>query len=195
MPLRRPRCLKEPGDVLFNNKPSRKEDRPIQENNEAILRSNRIDHLNTLTETNQNHMTENNDENPDIPEHPDGLPFPSGGIQAREGPTGHQRIEGEAAEFIYAGFEEIVKVVVETTYHDLGKSTRNHRAILQDQGGDVHLAGGGEGTLWIDLDYGWDEALSALEAFTEKRQPNDEQVTEDVIEGEEEYRRLRASMN
>lgn len=148
-------------------------------------------------------------ENNEIPEHPDGIPFPPGGIQAIEGPHGHQRIVGQAAKFIYPGFDQIVRVVLKTTYHHgLGESDLTYRAILQDMEGDVHLSGGehgwdggtylagaGENLCWIDLDYGWVDAIAAIDAFIEKHSGSDDMATGKVVEGKEEYYRLRASMN
>jgi hypothetical protein len=137
-------------------------------------------------------MDEHDDE---IPPHPDGLSFPEGGIQTREGPKGHQRVIGDGARFIYAGFEEVLKVVVETTYHDLGKTKRAYRAILQDERGDIHLGGGGGEVDWIDLDYGWEDALTQVESLIEHDVEEDEEATTEVVEGEERYQALRAQMN
>jgi len=131
----------------------------------------------------------------DIPDHPDGLPFPEGGIQAIEGPNGHQRILGEAARFIYAGFDEIVKVVVRVTNHDTEDTNRYYRAILRDERGGVHLGGGDGDTDWIDLDYGWTGALEKVEDLIEPTSNKEDNTSMDVLEGEEEYRQLRAQMN
>jgi hypothetical protein len=141
------------------------------------------------------------DDGDDTLEHPDGIPFPEGGIQAVEGPDGHQRVEGQGAEYLYAVFREVVRVVVEVTYHDLGQSDRTYRAILQDEGGDIHLAGGdtsseGPGPSWIDLDYGWEEALAKVDDFLQPNPSEDkEDVSFEVVRGEETYRQLRAQMN
>jgi len=135
------------------------------------------------------------DEHDEIPDHPDGLPFPEGGIQTREGPKGHRRVIGDGARFIYAGFEEIVKVVLEVTYHDLEKTSRSYRAILQDKDGDIHLGGGGGEDDWIDLDYGWEDALAQVGTFMEIDLSDDEESSAEVVEGAEEYRTLRAQMN
>jgi hypothetical protein len=80
------------------------------------------------------------DDGDNTPDHPDGLPFPESGIQAVKGPNehqridGHQRIEGKSAECIYAGFDELAKVVIETTYYGTyngsGETERTYRAIL-----------------------------------------------------------------
>lgn len=142
---------------------------------------------------NESNMSESEDE---MPDHPDGLPFPKDGIQAEEGPNGHQRITGEAAQFIQPGFEEVLKVVVEVAYQDIGDKSRSYRTILQDQGGDIHLGGGGDEYNWIDLDYGWEDALAEIEDFI---QPNPSEEQEDtsfeILEGEEAYRKLRSQLN
>jgi len=136
------------------------------------------------------------DDGPDMPEHPDGLSFPEGGIEAVEGPNGHQRITGEAARFIYAGFEEVVKIVVEVTYHDIDDRSRSYRSVLQDEEGSIHLSGGGSEHDWIDLDYGWQDALAKIEDFL---QPGATEkggnASFEIVEGEEEYRQLRAQLN
>jgi hypothetical protein len=135
------------------------------------------------------------DEGSEIPEHPDGIPYPEGGIQAVEGPDGHQRVTGEAARFIYAGFEEVVKIVVEVTYHDIDNRSRSYRSVLQDQEGGVHLGGGGGEQDWIDLDYGWQDALAKIEDFIQIDLSEDEDASFEIVEGEEKYRQLRAQLN
>jgi hypothetical protein len=146
-------------------------------------------------------MEDNSD---DTPDHPDGLPFPEDGIQAVEGPNGHQRIEGKGAEYIYAGFDELAKVVIETTYSGSGETERTYRAILQDEGGDIHLGGGGAGDdrqNWIDIDYGWEDALAAVDSFIRDSAEDTDRTTSEVVEerevveGKEPYQRLRAQMN
>lgn len=136
------------------------------------------------------------DDESEIPEHPEGLSFPEGGIQTIEGPNGHQRVTGRGARFIYAGFDELVKVVVEATLEDTGNTTRSYRAILRDKGGEIHLGGGGGDTHWIDIDYGWENALAQVGDFIESNEETKrENVSLKIVEGKEAYRKLRAQMN
>lgn len=140
------------------------------------------------------------DSNDEIPEHPDGLPFPEDGIQAIEGPNGHQRVLGKAAKFIYAGFDEVAKIVMKTTHHDLGETERTYRVILRDEDGGIHLGGGNTAPTagdvsWIDLYYGWEDALAAVDDFIAHTAESVEHETTEVVEGAEAYEQLRAQMN
>jgi hypothetical protein len=114
---------------------------------------------------------------------------------AMEGPNGHHRLMGQAAWLTYAGFDEIVKVVLEVTDHSREDTASHFRAILKDKDGGLHLGGGGGGVGWIDLNYELTAIIEAIEDFMEPSLREKEAASVEITVGEEEYRSLRAKIN